>query len=69
VSSSEFEERCEKICANCRRAATMAAAGEKGHTLRYRKDTDEFVHDFWKGVMFSHAYCLATRLRNGNGRP
>jgi hypothetical protein len=45
----------------------MDAEGQKGHTLRQRSDTKEWVHDFKSGSTFSHGYCLATPLRNQNG--
>lgn len=46
----------------------MEKAGQKGHALRYRHETQEWVHDFMKGAAFEHAYCVATPLRKANGR-
>ena len=45
----------------------MALRGAKGHTLRFRKDTSEWVHDFSNVTQFKHAYCQATPLRIKNG--
>ena len=46
----------------------MAIRGEKGHTIRWREDTNEFVHDFIKGEQFRHTFCYATALRIKHGR-
>ena len=73
-----FERACREICANCREANRMALRGEKGHTLRFRSDTAEWVHDFIKDTRknpsglasssFDHRFCYATALRIKNGR-
>ena len=64
-----LERACRELCASCREANRMALRGEKGHTLRFRSDTDEWVHDFIKGETFDHRFCYATALRIKNGRP
>lgn len=46
----------------------MAIRGEKGHTLRFRDDTQEWVHDFINGGKFRHTFCYATSLRIKNGQ-
>jgi len=45
----------------------MSEREEKGYVLRKRYDTNEWVHDFKQGVLFTHVYCLATPVRNSNG--
>ena len=67
--TTPFERACHEICASCREATRMAQRGEKGHTLRFREDTGEFVHDFVSHEKFSHTFCYATALRIKNGRP
>ena len=37
------------------------------HVLRKRDDTGEWTHDFREGDRFTHAYCLASKLRDSNG--
>ena len=65
---SELEKACREICSSCREANKMAIRGEKGHTIRWREDTNEFVHDFIKGEQFRHTFCYATALRIKHGR-
>ena len=55
------------ICPHCKKAQEMQQRGEAGHVLRFRKATNEWVHDFSKPTQLTHAYCLASRRRNGNG--
>lgn len=70
--STELENACLEICPHCREAKRWADAGKKGHTLRFRDDTKEWVHDFVaaidvNGHHFDHRFCYATKLRNANG--
>ena len=65
---TEQEKAYLKLCPNCRKAKKMQEQGKTGHTLRKRRDTGEWVHDFVTGTTYSHTYCLATHLRNQNGR-
>lgn len=58
-----LETACLELCWGCRQAKRMSDIGKKGHTLRFRDDTSEYVHDFVKDESFSHTYCLATKLR------
>lgn len=67
VPVAEFDPACLKVCPQCRKAFQMSQDNRKGHVLRQRKDTKEFVHDFRHGSSFTHAYCDATPLRNANG--
>ena len=46
----------------------MEKRNEKGHTLRYRQETAEWVHDFVNKNSLKHGYCWATALRKQNGR-
>jgi len=52
-----------EICSSCREADRMAQRGEPGHTLRFRSDTGEYVHDFISHEKLSHTFCYATALR------
>jgi hypothetical protein len=61
-----LEQACLEICTHCREAKRMSDRGEKGHTLRHRMDTNEWVHDFMKGSQFNHTFCYATALRTKN---
>jgi hypothetical protein len=76
LTELEFEDACCRTCPHCNAARDMAKLGQKGHMLRWRPDTREFVHDFvlvksdarFKGTELTHAYCRASlmrRLRNG----
>lgn len=45
-----------------------------GVAVRYRPETDEYVHDMRWGILISHTICRANNLRKaakelGNGRP
>ena len=59
----EFEDECCRRCSHCYRARDMMKLGEKGHTLRFRDDTKEWVHDFIIAKCFSHFFCKANQLR------
>jgi len=63
VLLTDFELECMRVCTHCRKAKEMEEAKQPGHSLRYRKDTGEWVHDFVRGEMFQHVYCVATPLR------
>ena len=65
---TEQEKSYLKFCPNCRKAKKMQEEGKTGHTLRYRSNTREWVHDFVTKTTYSHSFCLATQLRNQNGR-
>ena len=60
---AELEKLAVQVCGYCYRAANMRARGEKGHTLRYRADTKEWVHDFVSGNTTTHVFCSATDWR------
>ena len=50
----------------------MPAAEKKQHRLRFRDDTQEFVHDFVKPTakdtsQFEHMFCQADALRKKYG--
>jgi hypothetical protein len=68
---SPLEQACLEVCANCREAKRWEDSGRKGHTLRFRDDTQEWVHDFisdrGNGQTFDHRFCYATDLRKKNG--
>ena len=64
---SEFDKACLKVCIHCRKAEAMGERGQRGHVLRKRTDTLEWTHDFRDGDRFTHAYCLASKLRDSNG--
>lgn len=77
LTDTEFEQLCRQTCVSCGKAHQMQVRDEKGHTLRYRSDTNEWVHDFVKKIplgtalkaeQIDHRYCLATKLRNERGR-
>ena len=68
LTETELEQVAREICPHCKRGYEMQLRGEKGHTLRFRDDTKEFVHDFIKAHYFEHCYCAATGLRKLNGR-
>ena len=55
------------ICPLCKKASDMEQRSEKGHTLRYRPETQEWVHDFINKSSITHGYCLATPLRKQHG--
>lgn len=67
-SSTELEQACREICPYCREAKRWVDSKKKGHVLRKREDTGEFVHDFIEGERVQHSYCHATKLRNASGR-
>ena len=51
--TADFNELCRTICPLC----------AKGVEVRYRPETNEYVHDNYKGNGFSHSLCLANGLR------
>ena len=53
LTDDEFEKQCQDKCAYCK----------AGATLRYRNDSNEFVHDYAKGGSFSHSICHAHDFR------
>ena len=56
-----------ETCPLCKKADEMEKRGDKGHTLRYRSETTEWVHDFINKTSMTHGYCWATALRKQNG--
>ena len=73
-TDTEFEQLCRDVCEHCRRGYAMLLRHEKGHTLRFREDTQEWAHDFIKelptadGIVFDHQFCQADKLRKNRGR-
>ena len=76
LTDLEFEDECCRKCPYCYRGRDQQKLGVKGHTLRYRDDSQEFVHDFRKDITvnggakaetFEHYYCLATVMRKDRG--
>ena len=72
ISKVKLEQMARDICPACRRAHRMDFNGEKGHTLRQRSDTKEWVHDFIKPTakdtsLFEHVFCQADALRKKYG--
>lgn len=65
--TTPFDKACQELCTHCREAARMEERGEGGHKLRFRTDTQEWVHDFSRVTQFKHAFCYATPLRIKNG--
>lgn len=63
LTDLEFEDECCRKCPHCYRARDMRKLGQLGHTLRWREDTREHVHDFANRTSLTHAYCQATLLR------
>lgn len=62
MTRNEFDSKCKDLCSHC-------AAGE---TVRYRNDSNEFVHDWSFGGVdpklgrragMGHGICLANDLR------
>ena len=53
--------------------ATTCPHCARGVPVRYRSETQEFVHDIHKGLSFAHSLCLANGLRlkyqDKNGQP
>ena len=59
LTKDDVEEICDLICPLCRDKVT----------LRYRDDTNEWVHDRKEvhgqsTTTFYHSYCQATKFRN-----
>jgi len=63
LTDLEFEDECCRRCAHCYRARDMLKLGKSGHTLRFRGDTKEWVHDFVEDYRRTHAFCQADQLR------
>lgn len=69
LTPTEFEQAARELCPHCQRAYEMQVREEKGHALRFREDTQEWVHDFVKnnrggdGIVFDHKFCQANALR------
>lgn len=68
----DLEQTARDICPHCQRAWEMQRLHKKGHTLRFREDTKEWVHDFVKQSapdtnLFEHVYCQASEMRKANG--
>jgi len=57
LTKDEFESACRQTCPMC----------ANGYLVRYREDTQEFVHDWGGKGQFSHQFCLATGLRKMYG--
>ena len=64
---NEFAVEYLTACVHCRRAAEMVVKSCYSHVLRKRDDTREWIHDFREGDRYTHAYCLASKLRDSNG--
>lgn len=62
MTREQFESECQKLCLHCK----------DGICLRYRSDTNEWVHDGaiqipgTLGRRHSHAFCLASDFRKAN---
>ena len=54
MTAAEFKQTCEDVCPNCR----------AGVALRQRADTNEFVHDIYRGGAVTHSFCWASNFRN-----
>ena len=68
LTDLEFEDECCRQCPHCYQARDMMKLGEKGHTLRFRTDTREWVHELRKAEnkvteRITQAYCQADLLR------
>ncbi len=53
VTAEEFDQICKATCPQC----------ASGRAVRFRDDTQEWVHDMTVGSGFSHTFCLATGVR------
>ncbi len=51
--TAEFDDLCRVVCPSCARDVP----------LRFRIDSQEYVHDEKKGTSFAHSICWATGLR------
>lgn len=75
MPSIDLEIAARAMCPHCERGFQMDQREEKGHTLRFRKDTQEWVHDFIKDTstetqkreVFDHKFCQANELRKKHG--
>lgn len=54
LTDEEFEKLASENCPACK----------GGNVPRFRTDTHEFVHDYAKGMSFSHQLCLSNGMRN-----
>lgn len=66
--STELEQACRELCPHCREAKRWVDSKKKGHILRKRDDSNEWVHDFVTpiakdGLHVDHRFCQATKLR------
>ena len=73
MTDLEFEDECCRRCPHCNRARDMMKLGESGHTLRYRDDTREWIHEWRKklgdssmpiaAMQLTQTMCQANQLR------
>ncbi len=57
--TADFDELCRTVCPLC----------AKGTEVRYRPETNEFVHDQRSLTSFAHSLCLANGLRKKYKEP
>ena len=53
LSDEDFDKLATENCPYCKR----------GNVVRYRTDSDEYVHDSITGASFSHSICLSNGMR------
>jgi hypothetical protein len=53
VTQEEFDQIVKATCPQC----------ASGRAVRFRDDTQEFVHDMTVSTGYSHTFCLATGVR------